>query len=113
MSRLTERRLEKARPILEKYREDYLCNGRIETGQFENELRACWNMGYQELKDLIEDMLKIPQYRRIAAYYMQFSNPPGPVSEFKPHLAKLYGLETYDCKERHAARDAYWAEPNS
>ena len=110
MYKLTAMREEKATDILSKHRQAMAEHGRIITHQFEQELRECWNIGYQELKDIVIELFKRPEYQRMAAYYMQHQNTPGPVSEFKPHLAKLYGVEYYDSPETKAKRKAYWSE---
>ncbi|HUE69845.1 MAG TPA: hypothetical protein VMP01_03060 [Pirellulaceae bacterium] len=109
MYKLTERRLEAARDILEKYREQLHRSGSISAMSLEKELRDCWGgMGYQTLKGIIIDMLNNERYRLVAAYYMQHQNAPGPVSEFKPHLARLYGTPTYDPFDKQGTRKAFW-----
>ena len=109
MARLTERRFEKAKAILDKYREDLHRTGSISAGILEKELRDCWDTGYQELKGIIIDLSKRDHYRYLAAYYMEHSNAPGVVAEFKPVLAALYGIKYYDGPEREHGRKAFWA----
>ncbi len=47
------------------------------------ELRACWGIGYQKLKDIIRDMYdNHPEYRDLALCYMKAH----PVSEFRSRL---------------------------
>ncbi len=106
--RLTERRLDAARDILDKYAEQLRRSKRIDSMGLEHELRETWDLGYRELKDIMSDLLKTDEYKYIAAYYMQHQNPMGPVSEFKADLAALYGLNWYDSPERQKKQAAFW-----
>lgn len=111
MYRLTPRRFEKAKPILKKYRELLHRLGPTKAGfdlaaNLEVELRACWNIGYQELKNIIIELSKRDYYRYLAAHYMDHPVGPGVVCEFQSPLAELYGMKSYnpdpDCEERKA-----------
>jgi len=109
MYRLTDRRRKKAQRILDAYKLKHDAGQPMSAKSFEKELRECWNIGYQELKDIIEDLSKIEEYTYLAAFYMENSNSGfGVVSEFKPVLAKLYGIKWYDAPERASARDQFW-----
>lgn len=109
MASLTPRRFEAARPILDKYREQLHRTGHVDAGDLEGELRKCWNIGYQELKDIIIDLAKRDEYRYLAAYYMEHSNAPGVVTEFQGTLAALYGVESYyHAPDREEKREAFW-----
>ena len=108
MYRLTERRLAAAREILDRYADWLQERRRIDPGMLEKELREIWGIGYQTLKDIIIDMLNQDRYRLIAAYYMQHQNAPGPVSEFQPHLARLYGTRMYDPFDKEGKQKAFW-----
>ena len=90
MYRLTERRLGRAKAVLEEYRERLRSVGRVNGGSLETKLRQVWRIGYQELKDIVIDMLKQPKYRDLALYYMEHVYATGPPSEFKPYLRR-YG----------------------
>jgi hypothetical protein len=46
----------------DKYRERLDTAGNISAGDLAKELRDCWGVGYQELKDIIEDLAKRNQY---------------------------------------------------
>ncbi len=109
MYTLTPRRYVKATVVLEKYREMMLKNGEICSHCFEMELRKCWNTGYREIKDIMEQLLKDKRYVYVAAFYMENSNAAGVVSEFKGPLADLYGATDfhYD-KSYKEKRDAFW-----
>lgn len=110
MYRLTDRRHSQARDALERYRHELHDNRYINCDRLEEELRELWHIGYQELKDIFEDMLRrFPQYEHLAAYYMENVNPTGVVSEFQDPLAKLYGIDWYYAANREAKRDEYWA----
>lgn len=109
MYRLTDKRFESARPIFEKYRSILFRNQAFDTQQFEHELRKCWDLGYRELKDILIALAKNEAFVGVAAYYMEHSNAPGPCSEFKAPLAKLYGVTSYDNTPNLAqARDLFW-----
>jgi hypothetical protein len=108
MYRLTERRLMLAQPILEKHRGDLYNHQRFDCSTFEHQLRQCWNVGYQELKDIMQDLLKRERYRYVAAYYMEHSNAPVVVMEFQIPLAKEYGIRNYHGNDREDKRRAYW-----
>lgn len=75
---------------------------------FEGELRELWDLGYQEIKGVIVDLSEHGRCEQVAAYYMQHSNAPGPVFEFKRRLAELYGIKRYDSEERVAKQNEYW-----
>lgn len=108
MYRLTDRRLAAAREILDRYADWLNERHHIDPGMLEKELRETWDIGYQSLKDIIADMLNHERYRLVAAYYMQHQNATGPVSEFQPHLARLYGTRMYDPFDPEGKRKAFW-----
>ena len=110
MYRLTEKRFQKAKLILEKYRNQLHRTGQIEAGFFERELGQCWNLGYKALKGVMRDLLKEPRYRFLAAYYMEHSNAPGVVMEFQNPLAGVYGISYYHSKDREKKKAAFWAK---
>ena len=70
-------------------------------------------IGFQALKDVLADLFKDVQFRFVAAYYMQHQNASGPVSEFKPMLAELYGLPMYDSPDCLEKKEAFWKAFNS
>jgi len=109
MYRLTERRLQTAQGILEKYREQFLRNLQFDAHTFEQELRKCWHLGYQEFKSIARNMLRIPRYRHVAVFYMEKINAPVVVSEFQAPLARVYGIRHYDDPERQQKREKFWA----
>jgi hypothetical protein len=113
MYRLTDRRLESARPILEKYRAALIANKGFHPGSLEQELRQCFAvggtpLGYQSLKDIMIDMLKRERYRHVALYYMEHQNPTGPVSEFQGPLARAFSMPQYDRQDREGKRKQFW-----
>jgi hypothetical protein len=108
MYKLTDRRLAAARDILDKYAGQLETRRPIESGLLEKELREVWDIGYQEQKNIIIDLLKNDRYRLIDAYYMQHQNAPGPVSEFQPHLAGLYGTRMYDPFDKEGKQKQFW-----
>jgi hypothetical protein len=108
MYKLTERRLKNAKPILERYRTELHDRGTINAGVLEKELCECWDTGLRELKDVFQQLSKGPRYRHLTAYYMEHSTGPVVVSEFKPALAALYGIDYYNSPERERMREAFW-----
>jgi hypothetical protein len=111
MYRVTQRRLTKAQPILDRHRAELHRTGATDVTAFEMALRACWKVGYQEMKDLATDLLKNDRYRFLAAYYMENSNGSRQrvAMEFKDDLAKLYQVQWYDAKDRERKRSEFWA----
>ncbi len=109
MYRLTEIRLASAQAILEQHRAELFERHCFDTHSFERELRDTWSLGYRELKDIMCDMLKHERYREVAAFYMEHSNAPVVVSEFKQPLASLYGVRSYHAAECEEMRRKFWA----
>jgi len=60
MARLTERRFQQAENILEEYRNLLFTNLEYSADKFEAELKKCWEVGYQEIKDLMIDLIREP-----------------------------------------------------
>jgi len=58
----------------------------------------------------VEGRQKAPDYTfRVGIYYMQNSNPPGPISEFQAPLAKAYGIASYHDQDRQQKQEELWA----
>ncbi len=109
MYRLTERRKSKAREVLDRYTRQLHDSRAIPSDLLERDLRQLWGIGYQELKDVMIDILSNhPEYAHLAAYYMEHSNGQAVVSEFQGPLARLYGLSWYHDPNRASNRDTYW-----
>ena len=109
MYTLTDRRFQQAEAILENYRNCLNKSLKYDTHAFEMELRECWGVGYQEIKELLIDLIKKHStYRDLALYYMQFQNVPGPVSEFHSTLAKEYGAESYYTDDFKTKKEEFW-----
>ena len=111
MASLTAKRFEKAKPIFDKYKAKLLDTEDVDIPAFEMELKAVFDMGYQELKQIIIDLSKRPEYEMLAVKYME-EGTPGVVSEFKQHLATFYGMDYYDSSiaERETKQKEYWAK---
>lgn len=109
MYKLTDTRLEKARAILERYRAQLLAKGRFDAGLFEQELRKCWDIGYQTLKGVAIDMAKKARYKKVALYYMEHINGAEVVCEFQGPLAKAYGVRSYHAPNLKMKRAQFWA----
>ena len=108
MYRLTERRFAAAEEILEVHRERLEAKHSISCHSFEMELRECWKLGYQEIKDIMNQLIKMPRFRLLAGYYMQFSGSPGVVSEFQNSLAALYGLKWWNDPSQRERVAEFW-----
>ena len=81
MYKLTQIRFDKAKEILDRYNADFLKRRDLRDGELERELRDIWDMGYQELKDIMIQLSERPEYRLMALRYME-SGCPGVVCEF-------------------------------
>jgi hypothetical protein len=112
MYRLTHKRKKLARDILEKWTRELHDRRWIDARLMEHELRECWQLGYQELKDLmIDTMENHSEFAHLAAWYMEHSNATGAVVEFQGPLSRLYGLRSwYYDDERDAKHAAYWEQ---
>jgi len=109
MYTLTNRRFQQAEGIFEKYQDVLFKNLKYDTGDFERELKNCWDVGYQEIKSILIDLVKKhPKFRYLALYYMQFQNPSGPISEFLETLAEQYGVEYYRSDECKTKQEEFW-----
>jgi len=109
--RLTERRFQKAQSILERYREELCENLTCNASRLERELRDCWEIGYQELKSIMRDLMKRDSFKHLAVYYMEHSNASvGVVDDLKAVLAKVYGVSHYCAPEMEEKREAFWEE---
>ena len=109
MYRLTTNRLAKAKPILEKYRRKLYEDFSFDARMLEKELKECWDLGYQEIKQIAEEMLNMPRYKYVAIYYMEHGGAPGVVSEFQGLLAAVYGIRDYHAPDRDQISKELWA----
>lgn len=107
MARLTDRRFHSAKLILDRHNKRLLETRFLDAGGFERELRELWGMGYQELKWVMIDLCKKPEYTLLAARYME-SGSPGVVCEFQPTLASLYGVDYYHAADREQRQKEFW-----
>lgn len=105
---LTPRRLERITPILETYRGKLRASGAFRPESLEAEIKATLDVGYQEVKHLLIDLLKKPRYQTVAAYYLQHFAAPNQPSEAKLALGDLYGVGYYEHADRPQAQDAWW-----
>lgn len=108
MYRLTQRRLQKAQSILD---EAFIflvkTKGQAFPYDFERNLRNCWNIGYQELKDIMKDVLKEEKYKYLAVLYME-AGGECVVCEFQAPLAKVHGLKYFTRDGLLANRHKFW-----
>lgn len=109
MYKITQRREKKARPILEKAYESLVTRGRFDVHALERELRQCWNVGYHELYEILEDAFKDEKWFPVAVYYMERISSPHPTCELRCALSRAYGLKKLvSCDKSEFAREAFW-----
>lgn len=108
MYKLTKRREAKALPILEAAYQSLVTRGGFDVGRFERELSACWNIGYHELYDVLEDAFKDDRWLYVAVYYMERVMPML-TSELRFALEKAYGIpERASDKDWDSYRNEFW-----
>ena len=108
MYKLTARREAKALPILEAAYESLVMRGGFDFGKLERDLRACWNVGYHALYDILEDAFKDEHWLYVAVYYMERVHP-SPTCELQRALAKAYGMNHWSFGNESAiARAEFW-----
>ncbi|MDA3961725.1 MAG: hypothetical protein PF961_13125 [Planctomycetota bacterium] len=109
MYKLTNKRLMVAKDILEAYRSQLAQSLQFDAPALEHELKKIWSIGYQEIIDIMIEILKNhDRYRYVAAYYMENSDAPGVAFEFKAPLSKAYGISRYDSDARNEAQLSFW-----
>jgi hypothetical protein len=117
MYKLTDRRFDATKRIFEKYRQELFANHEFDAHTFERELRGVLDTGYQELKDVMMEIVrktrldlprKTDRYRELAVYYMEHINGPGVVSEFQQPLADVFGVTYFHAPDVAQKRDGYW-----
>lgn len=100
-------RVERAQPILEKYRELLFSRARFDCRSLERELLEVAEVSFQDLSRLFCDLSHEGRYRHVAAFYMQHLMMRGPEDQFKSALADFYRLPNFEPHGPAAARD-YW-----
>lgn len=82
---MTAKRLEKLKPILEKYKTLLNNSGKFDADAFEKEARIALNkMWYQQFKLVAIDLYKKNRrYGLVAKYYMENCGAPHMCTEFK------------------------------
>jgi len=107
MIKLTERRIQQAREILDRYRDELWERRSFNLKELERELLQVWELGYRELKHLIVDLATWNDYELIAVKFME-AGAPGVDSEFRTPLAKIYGIAGYNSPQRKQKQADYW-----
>jgi len=110
--KLTEKREEKATPMLEEAFEFLVKTegGSLPAG-FERDLMACWGFSsYKTLKPIMSDMLRHERYKYLAVAYMEKPGLNAIVSEFKSPLAKLHGHRSFNPEKYKEDRKQFWNE---
>lgn len=104
---LTQRRLAIMRPILESYMTRLRKHRTISNGDLEMELRKALDTGYRTIKGLMIELLDSPDYGLLALHYLD--ETPGPPSEAKPHVERIYGVRRHSSVEEwDDARQRFW-----
>lgn len=87
---LTAKRLEKLKPVLDKYNGLLAKNGKFNAREFEEEARiALNNMWYQQFKLIAIDLLSNIDYSLVSRYYMENLDTVCMCTEFKLALGRL------------------------
>ena len=108
MYKLTKRRETKALPILEEAYQSLVTRGGFDVWRFERDLRACWNIGYHELYDVLEDAFKDDRWLYVAVYYMERVMPML-TSELQHALSIAYGIPKRGAgKDWDTYRNEFW-----
>lgn len=111
MYKLNEKRSAIVKPILERYREQLFSHGSFDPGGLQRELRDALGCGYLEVRSIAMQLLKKqPRFKNVIAFYMAFGGAPGVISQFKPLLAKVYGMRYYDSPDRPTVEERYWSK---
>ncbi len=106
--KLTARRLDAIRDVLEKYSRQLQADRDFNCDLLETELRDRLEAGYKDIKGLMEDLLSVPFAKYVAVFYMENSNPMGVSVEFQAPLAQVYGISHYGDNRRDEARENLW-----
>jgi hypothetical protein len=88
--KFTVKKQEIAEEILERYRCQLFNNGKFRQMSLENELKSCWNTGYQTIKQYAHDMMLSPRYRYVALYLMENAYP-NIICEHQQYLCEAWG----------------------
>ena len=108
MYKLTKKREAKARPILEGAYESLTTRGSFDVHGLERNLRACWNLGYHELYQVLEDSFQNDRWLYVSVYYMEHVQP-SLTMELRHALAKAYGMPKRGAKaDWDALRSEFW-----
>lgn len=120
MSRLTKDRLAVVLPLLDRFRDKLRRDRFFSARALERELADLLRLGHQEVTGLVVDLAGNPDYRLVAAYYME--NVTGGesggwgvglqadevVPEFRRALAALYGVASLDAPDSAVRRTEFW-----
>lgn len=110
MYKLTQRREAKALPILDGAYASLANRGRFDVHALERELRECWNVGYHELYQILEDSFRNDRWRYVSVYYMERVQP-ALTMELRHALTKAYGVRRGSAKsEWDACRMKFWKQ---
>ena len=108
MYKLTQRREAKALPILEGAYASLASHGRFDVHALERELRECWNVGYHELYQILEDSFRNDRWLYVSVYYMERVHL-SLTTELRHALAKAYGVPAKSAEnEWDACRTEFW-----
>lgn len=108
MYKLTKRREAKALPILKQAYESLVTRGGFEVNTLECEFRDCWNIGYHELYEVLEDAFKDERWLYVAVYYMERIMTML-TSELQHALSKAYGIPQRGAdRSWDSYRDEFW-----
>jgi hypothetical protein len=109
----TDKLVERIKPILDDAFA-YMQNENLNLpDDFEDRLKKQLRKSYHELKLVAIELLKDPHYAYVAVRYMETPHGPGVASEFKHHLARMYGVRSFNPMTMEEDRKAFWSRwPN-
>lgn len=108
MAHVTDRRLAKITPILERYREKLRSHRSFSARQLEHEIRDELNFGYTSIKTFVPELCKYAEHLHVAVYCMQHMNTPGPIAQHKLAIARVLGIRSYNSNDREQAEHSFW-----
>jgi hypothetical protein len=109
MFTLTEARLSKVQPILDRYRSELYTEGTHRHEECDGELKAALKVGADDLRGLWQEVfVRYPRYKYVAAYAMQFGAQEAPAAEHRPMLRGLYKTVAGGGDDLGKTGDAFW-----
>jgi hypothetical protein len=110
MFKLTEKRMLRLKPILEKYRSALFYKRAFKTHEFEADVKAALETGVHGFPSVVQQLLKNENYQIVAVYYVENCETTGIPSEFREQLARFYGARNLYDSTLAETRKQFWKE---